>query len=503
MDMSGPHGDLPEGYCHFDLENESYRIGVIGTGPGFRAILDIIFSEEYRDFLPPLTLVGLAEPGPEREKLASPRLRGVPVYDSLPELLGRHPDINLLIELVGKRFKVRQIVDSLPQGVSFIDHTASFFLSALNNVAKAQAHCRLDLDRQRVLLRAVFDEVNEDILLLDTKGRIVDVSRNVAERRGLKKDECLGQPCTAVQTIQDKMPFCPAGRDDCPFFVCLRTRERAEAMETRVGPDGRLLYYRVYAYPIFNLADELTHVLVMRRDITARTMCEKVEQQAQRLDIVAKMSTYLAHEIRNPLFAIAGFANSMLKSRELGDKDWQKAQIIVEESQRLDTILKNLLDFSRPAAQAAGACDVGQVVRETVSRTLPDLCAPGLDVETELAEGLPRVACDGELLGQCLVNLIKNAVEAMPNGGRLTVRAAMHGPNVALSVEDTGIGMSEETLDQIFNPFFSTKRGYGMGLPLVKKIIEDCGGSVDAASKPGQGSKVTLSIPPVPAAGQA
>jgi len=501
--MNGQDGKLPEGYCHFDLENESYRIGVIGTGPGFRAILDIIYSEEYRDFLPPLTLVGVAEPGPEREKLSSPRLRGVPVYDSLSELIGRHPDINLLIELVGKRFKVRQIINVLPQGVSFIDHTASFFLSALNNIAKAQAHCRLDLDRQRILLRAIFDEVNEDILLLDTRGRVVDVSRNVAERRGLKKDECLGLPCTEVQTIQDRIPFCPTGRDDCPFFVSLRTRERAEAMETRVGPDGRLLYYRVYAYPIFNLADELTHVLVMRRDITARTMCEKVEQQAQRLDIVAKMSTYLAHEIRNPLFAIAGFANSMLKSRELGDKDREKAQIIAEESQRLDNILKNLLDFSRPAAQAAGVCDVGQVVRETVGETEAGSPAPGLTIETELAEGLPQAACDGSLLGQCLVNLIKNAVEAMPNGGRVTVRAAMDGPNVALSVEDTGIGMSEETLDQIFNPFFSTKKGYGMGLPLVKKTVEDCGGRVEAVSRPGQGSKVSLFIPPVLAAGQA
>jgi len=501
--MSGPSGDLPEGYCHFDLENESYRIGLIGTGPGFRAILDIIFSEEYRDFLPPLTLVGVAEPGPEREKLASPRLRGVPVYDSLPELLDRHPDLNLLIELVGKRFKVRQIIKTLPQGVSFIDHTASFFLSALNNIAKAQAHCRLDLDRQRTLLRAIFDEVNEDILLLDTKGRIVDLSRNVAERRGLKKDKCLGLPCYDVQTIQDKVPFCPAGRDDCPFSVCLRTRERAEAMETRVGQDGRLLYYRIYAYPIFNVADELTHVLVMRRDITARTICEKVEQQAQRLDIVAKMSTYLAHEIRNPLFSIAGFANSMLKSKELGDKDRQKAQIIAEESLRLDNILKNLLDFARPAALAKGVCDVSAVARETVSETLSGLAAPGLTVETELAEGLPQAACDGALLGQCLAKLIKNAVEAMPEGGRVTVRAAMNGPSVAISVEDTGIGMSEETLDQIFNPFFSTKRGYGLGLPLVKKTIEDCGGWVEAVSKPGQGSKISLFIPPVLATGHA
>ncbi|WP_243360596.1 two-component system sensor histidine kinase NtrB [Fundidesulfovibrio terrae] len=488
---------LPEGYCLWEMEDTAFQVGIMGTGPGFLSILDIIASPAIGEFLPPMTLVAVSEPGPERDKLRDPRVLDVPQYETYQQMLAAHPDINLLIELTGKRYKTKAIVASLPDAVIFIDHTASFFLCALNKFAAINARCQVNLDNQRVLLQAIIDEVPEDIVLLDKAGRVADCNRNVVLRRGLAKDEIIGRPCWDVQAIRDDMPFCHPETKDCPFYTALRTGRKAESLETRVSKEGRLLYFREYAYPIFDTTRSLSHVMVMRRDITSRTESEKRAQQTEKIGVVERLSAYMAHEIRNPLFAIGGFTNSLLKSPNLTEREREKVRIILEETARLDKVLKEMLGFARPGEETPGQVDALKVARDVVGVIESGFLPKGVNLAFEAGREIPRVIAHEDTLSRAVMHLVTNAVEAMDSAGLVEVSVRMAGPMVAIGVRDTGKGMPGELLERVFSPFFSTKgRGYGFGLALIRRSVEDWGGQVEIASRVGQGTQVTLLLAP-------
>ncbi|MFZ5428330.1 MAG: two-component system sensor histidine kinase NtrB [Thermodesulfobacteriota bacterium] len=489
---------LPEGYCLWEMEDTSFRVGMMGTGPGFLSILDIIHNPAIGEFLPPMTLEALCEPGPEREKLRDPRVAGLPVYGTYQEMLEKHPSINMLIELVGKRYKIKKIVASLPESVSFMDHTASFFLCALNKFASISAHCQVNLDNQRVLLQAIIDEVPEDIILLDRHGRVEDCNRNVVLRRGLAKEEILGKPCWEVQSIAGDVPFCHPETKDCPFHTALRTGRKAESLETRVSKEGRLLYFREYAYPVYDASRNLTHVMVMRRDITSRTESEKRAQQTEKIGVVERLSAYMAHEIRNPLFAIGGFTNSLLKSPNLSEREREKVRIILEETAKLDRILKEMIGFARPGADQPSEIDPLKVARDAVSTMRSGFLPKGMEIALTAGESVPKVVAHEDTLRRAVMHLVTNALEAMDGHGLVEVGVAMREGHVALWVSDSGRGMPKEVLERVFSPFFTTKgRGYGLGLALIRKAVEDWGGQVEVASREGRGTIVTLNLPPV------
>jgi PAS domain S-box-containing protein len=496
---------LPEGYCLWEMENTSYNVGILGTGPGFLSILDIISNPAIGEFLPPMTLIALCEPGLETQKLKDPRVVGLPVHATLQEMLAEHPEINLLIELAGKRHQIKKIVASLPEHVSLIDHTSSFFLCALNKFASITAHCQVTLDNQRMLLQAIIDEVPEDIVLLDKLGRVVDCNRNVPLRRGASKEDLIGKPCWDVQAIRDDMPFCSPDTKDCPFHVALRTGRKAESLETRVSKDGRLLYFREYAYPIFDTTRDLAYVMIMRRDITSRTELEQRAQQTEKIGVVERLSAYMAHEIRNPLFAIGGFTNSLLKSPNLSEREREKVKIILEETAKLDSILKELLGFARPGADVPTEVDVVKLAREAVSVMESGFLPKGVAISLVTRPDVPKVVAHEDILRRAVIHLITNAVESMEakdGGGLVEVSVEPSGPQVVLGVRDTGRGMPRDVLEQVFSPFFSTKglgkgKGFGLGLALIRKAVEDWGGQVEVSSREGWGTLVTLRMAPV------
>ncbi|HKI81061.1 MAG TPA: ATP-binding protein, partial [Pseudodesulfovibrio sp.] len=254
---------------------------------------------------------------------------------------------------------------------------------------------------------------------------------------------------------------------------------------------------RLYAYPIFDMRGNMSHVMVMHRDITERTQREKYQQQQDKFAIIGEISTYLAHEIRNPLYAVGGFANALLRSPKLDKQEREKVQIIVEETSRLDKLLTNMLNFVRPSPGPGSAVDLSGVCRDVAELMDVGYGRQGYAIVIRADDNLPSVQGDADSLKQCLVNIVKNSIEAMPGGGEITITLAMDGGDVTVRIADTGTGMSETELDRAFNPFYSTKAGgNGLGLPLIKKIIEESGGSVTLASRPDRGTAVTLHLQP-------
>jgi len=351
--------------------------------------------------------------------------------------------------------------------------------------------------RTKLLLHTIINQMQDDIILLDAKGRIIDLNDVNLERLGVTRREITGKPCW--ETLAGYGKFRDSPEEFELFKQALLENSQNDFLDTRVDDQGRLQYHRIYAYPVFIDGEgEMSHVVVMRRDITQRTNMENRLQQSEKLAAIGELSTYIAHEIRNPLFAIAGFANSLMRSKNLDEAARDKAQVIIEESNRLDKILKSIVDFARPTDSMSGEVDVNRVVTETMDVMAMGFSQKGIEVDLELAPRPPKAKGDDEMLKQCLINLIKNAAEAMEDGGKLTVATGFDGKFITLTVIDTGKGIPPEFLDQVFNPFFSTKgKGSGLGLAMTKKILDGIGGAVDLTSTVGKGTTVALFIPPI------
>ena len=484
------------GICYWNGSMGPFMVGVVGSGPAFKIMLDLIYNEAFREFLPEMRLCAVSLLTSDADAgLVKPTC---PIYGSWREMIDNHPEINLVVEMSGDLTLLQELREGLPGNVSFMDHREVVFFCGMHDMALVKGNFMSQVDHQRTLIQSIIDEIREDIFLLDKRGNVVDVNRIVWQRAGLSRKSLLGKPCWHGARLRDGSVFCNSLDPVCPFHKTLQSGEKEEALVTRVNGSGLLQYYRLYAYPIFDMRGNMTHVMVMHRDITERTHREKYQQQRDKFAIIGEMSTYLAHEIRNPLFAVGGFANSLLKSPNLGEKEREKVQIIVNETMRLDRMLTNMLNFARPSRTPDGRVDILAVCRDAAELMDIGYGKQGYHVEVDAPQQpLPSVQGDQDALKQCLVNLIKNAIEAMPDGGTIGLGLRLEQGMLAVRVSDQGIGMSEHEQEQVFNPFYSTKEdGSGLGLAMIKKIVEECGGRVALASVPRKGTTVTLFLCP-------
>jgi signal transduction histidine kinase len=228
-------------------------------------------------------------------------------------------------------------------------------------------------------------------------------------------------------------------------------------------------------------------------DDETRLYMEQKLQQSQKMVAIGELSNYLAHEIRNPIFAIGGFANALLRTPSLDDAAREKAKVILEESQRLDGILKSIINFTRPTTHDITDTDVVTVVHQTVELMALDEADRNIKFTVDIAPDIPLVHGNADLITQMLVNIIKNSQEAMPDGGNVHIAVSHKYRMVEIEIRDTGIGIAKDLQDKVFSPFYSSKgKGAGLGLSMTRKYIEDMGGQLKLESAPGQGTTLTI-----------
>jgi PAS domain S-box-containing protein len=215
----------------------------------------------------------------------------------------------------------------------------------------------------------------------------------------------------------------------------------------------------------------------------------------ERLAALGELSAVVAHEVRNPLGVIFNSLGSLRRLvRPAGDAK-MLFDIVEEEADRLNRIVGDLLDFARPSQPQLRPEHLGRVVEDAVAAAVAQQ-AGRIEVVRELAPDVPAVAMDARLVRQAVLNVAVNAVQAMPRGGRLTLRTRSTDGEALLEIEDTGVGIPEEVCGRIFEPFFTTKAsGTGLGLAVVKRIVEGHGGAVAVRSAPGVGTTFVLRFP--------
>lgn len=306
---------------------------------------------------------------------------------------------------------------------------------------------------------------------------------------------------SSAETSERPLWLSVADEDLSAFF-----RETLEGEETVLDREFGLEAKggtRLIAVSVSTLVDRgrIEGAIVHMEDITEKRRREAQLRRAESLASLTTLAAGVAHEIKNPLGSISIHIQLIKKAtqnNETVDTAFLERHlgVVDEEIERLNKIVVDFLFAVRPMDVQLREADPGELVNDLAEFIRPEAERVGVEVRAEIAKDLPLVRLDVRLMKQALLNLAKNALAAMPGGGELCMIAAHEEDEVRISVEDSGVGISEEDLPKIFEPYFTTKdNGTGLGLTITFKIVREHGGEITVSSKPGLGSTFTIHLP--------
>jgi len=224
--------------------------------------------------------------------------------------------------------------------------------------------------------------------------------------------------------------------------------------------------------------------------------------EAEKMAAVGRIAAHISHEIRNPLVTMGGYARRIISTnqntKQTKEDVKRSGRIILEESERLEKILSNVMDFTRPAADTRKFNDINEVIKDTINLFYDYLLEKKIIIISEKDENIPLIKIDFNQMKQVILNLIQNSIDAMPSGGyiKITTLYKKEDECIVIKIYDNGPGFDTDDIDKLFTPFFTTKTsGIGLGLANVRKIIVDHMGSIDANNREEGGAEFTIMLP--------
>jgi PAS domain S-box-containing protein len=373
---------------------------------------------------------------------------------------------------------------------------------------------RAAMEDERKRYHDLFEFAPDGDLVTDIHGNIFEANQAAVKQLNTPLAALVGKPITDFVHPQDKMSFCAelisipidsavkkwGGRlvptESNPFDAALTVTAVRDAREQPVGL--RWLIHEVTEHK--RVVDALR-----RSEEKLRQQSQELEQQriaSGRLVSLGEITASMAHEFNNPLGIIMGFIEDMLSSTDPADPNYRALKIVDEESKRCKKIISDLLEYARPKSTDLCLTNVAASVEKTLQLVENRLYKQKVAVVKAFDADLPQIYADPQQMEQVLINLYLNAIDAMPDGGTLTVETKVESVDqkpsgIVLSLADTGFGIDEANLAKIFQPFFSAKkrRGLGLGLPICARIVKNHGGRIDVESHSGQGTTFKLYLP--------
>ncbi len=399
----------------------------------------------------------------------------------LPDL---HPEAFDLI--LDGQFLTAGMADFSPEKASnLITGPAARFLKTLV--------CQLQELRQKQEINSgIIMSATDALITIDENHVIVGYNRGAEEMFGYTRTEALGQDLKLVIPP----PFTEVHRGYVRRYLATREahvlgRQRRLAARRRDGQEFPLSI----SFSVAEIQGNLYFTAVMR-DITEYKAMEDRLLQSERLAAVGNTVAHIAHEIKNPLLIIGGFARQLIKAPGFDDPARRKLSIIAAEVSHLEEMVAEMRDFVRRPPTQKRPGQIMAVVEEALELFQDTFEEHHIQVRQVEETPLPPVAFDPKQVHQVLLNLFKNALEAMPKGGEITITSRVKGDKVEISVTDTGEGMPPEVAGNIFQPYFTTKeKGTGLGLAICQNIIAEHGGCIFADSAPGRGATFTIQLP--------
>jgi two-component system, NtrC family, sensor kinase len=398
-----------------------------------------------------------------------------------------------------------RLLDAAAQQAAFSAQISRLYLKARESAATlAQEVDRrtAEAEMQQRFTEAIIDSLPLSLYAIDREYRIVAWNRNrELGELGLPRGLVLGRNIFEVLTKQNRDKL------EREFSQVFLTGGIHRIEQETVSSDGETNYWLISKIPM-RAGDkgEVTHVITVGENISQRVRSDRAVARAEKLAAVGRLAAGVVHEINNPLATIAACAESLEKRIDEGafacsqdaDDLREYLGLIREEAFRCKTITNGLLDFSRLRAGQRAPVDMNQLIKGTARLVTHQQRGDDIQIEIEAQENLPMVSGDMGQLQQAVVALATNAIDAMPDGGTLTLRAIHKGSRVLVQVVDTGVGIAPENMTKIFDPFFTTKdvgRGTGLGLAVCYGILSDHGGRLDVRSSIGAGTTFTITLP--------
>jgi two-component system, NtrC family, sensor histidine kinase PilS len=383
------------------------------------------------------------------------------------------------------------------QSIGLFD--AAFLIVGLLSARLAERQSRSDvrliaatqsLATLRALHERIVASIRTGLVTTDLQGRIYVFNAAAAEITGYREEDVRGQDASIFfGEIKEIIA------DSLRNSSTLETGPRFEA--DCLTPDGLRLRLGFSVSPLFSETGETTGTVITFQDLTHIRALEETSRRQDRLAAIGRMAASIAHEIRNPLAAMRGSIQMLHSDMKNDSSQTELMEIILRESDRLNRIISDFLNYARPRSIIQSQIDLGELLRQTFTLLRNSAEINENHVISEEVPAAPvLISADAEQLQQVFWNLLRNGLQAMPAGG--TLKAGLlktSNGRIRITFSDTGRGMSPEQVEHLFEPFSSTTGGTGLGLSIVYQIIRDHSGTINVRSREGQGTTITIELP--------
>jgi two-component system, NtrC family, sensor histidine kinase PilS len=389
---------------------------------------------------------------------------------------------------------------SLSQTIQWVGlFDIAFLVVGLLSARLAERQTRSDVRLQaakqslanlRALHERIVASIRSGLVTTDLSGRIYTFNAAAEEITGYQEAAIRGQDASIL--------FGDMKENIAASLRALQNSETSPRFETGcVTAQGMHLRLGFSISPLSSEAGETTGMVITFQDLTQVRTLEETSRRQDRLAAIGRMAASIAHEIRNPLAAMRGSIQMLRSEVDNDSSQAELMEIILRESDRLNRIITDFLNYARPRSLTQARVDVGDLLHQTFAllRHSPEI-GPNQTVTEELpAEPIFAEADEGQLK-QVFWNLARNALQAMPEGGTLRAKLERNSNDrMRIAFSDTGRGMSPDQVEHLFEPFSSTTGGTGLGLSIVYQIIRDHGGTINVRSREGQGTTITIELP--------
>jgi two-component system NtrC family sensor kinase len=347
-----------------------------------------------------------------------------------------------------------------------------------------------DIFKSKQQLQAIFDGITDGLIIVDRDFRIVAVNKAEAAFIGMEPQDIVGRPCFEVYCRGEVA--CEA----CPAHTTFKSGAATLVPQLKIATGFHRRGVDVYTFPVRDENGETIQAIQYIKDVADRIKLQEQLREVEQLSGIGQMAANVAHEIRNPLIAVGGFARQLHEDMDPDDPRRELTLIIVEEVTRLEQILREQLTLERHLQPVLRPVDINDILRDVRKLLSHGVLSSQISLMGELQDGLPVTVGDANQLKQVFLNIIGNAIQSTEDGGTITVTSLQRGDTIVVRVRDTGPGIPEDVMNKMFVPFFTTRKsGSGLGLAVTRRIVENHGGEISVESKVGEGTVFQVVLP--------
>jgi len=497
-------------------EKSALNLAIVGGGRACKYFLGLLQREAllYLD----IKIVGVCDINPEAEGIRLARKMGIYTTNDFMDLF-KIKGLDSVLELTNSQDVLLELFRQRPKGVGVIEYNIGRFIRRLFDTDERLKSAEHQVNLEKMASHLLIQQTNERIVVLEPDFTIVEANEAYSKAVNRSKEDVIGAHCYEM-THGLNVP-CQSSHPElgCPMVETLRTGESAHVIHEHPQGGDDFTYCDMVTYPVKNQKGEIVRVIEIWRDITEELSTrggKRVQElkddlkkliQEDRMISLGKLVASCVHEINNPIQGLLTFSRLMEETLAKGEpskedlEEFQKfLSLMCSELERCGNIISGLLSFSREPAMEYKDVDLNEVLQGVVTLTRHKMELQNIQLNLKLLPILSMVRGDVNQLQQCFLNLIFNAIEAMPDGGELSLISKMdeEAMKVQIEVRDTGCGIRAEKLDHIFDPFYTTKRegeGTGLGLSIVHGVVKTHGGDIWVKSELGKGSSFFLDFP--------